>query len=206
MAARKQATFSGQPALRIYMRVLAAVILLSVFIALSCRKEYSFEGGAVPVIDTTPPPPPFSEFPICAACSTVNGQSAGQWSFQAAGAVFCGRFDTAVVSPSRTAFTFFGPSSCSPDTGMILAIMLEPGDTLNRNHTGLYTFRNAFYYYDRPGSTDIFRNRSQIPFPVTITSYDHSTRIARGSFAANVIRANGGSASVHAGQFAVYLP
>lgn len=185
------------------MRSAGTVILIFLLLAGSCRKEYSFEGTILPRIDTVPSPRP--EFPVCTGCTTNTGTAIGSWYFKAAGAVFCGTIDTAVVSPSRTAFTFFGPSSCAADTGIVIAVMLEPGDTLNRNHSGLYTFRNAYYYYDRPGATDIFRNRSQVPFPVTITSYDHTTRIATGTFAGNVIRANGGGSSVYEGRFAVKL-
>lgn len=179
--------------------------LLWLLISFSCSKEVSFEGGGTPSpVDTIHPMPPPSEFPVCAACATNNGTALSTWTFKSGNSVFCGKADTAIINLERNAFTFFGPSSCSKDSGMVITVYLE-GDSLNRDITNLTSSHNAFYYYDRVAPSYIFISQANSLFTVTITSYNHQSRIATGTFHGNVIRANGNGAGIESGKFTVKL-
>lgn len=179
--------------------------LVLVLLQINCAREYSFEGGGVTgVRDTIPAPVVINEFPFCPACVTNTGNALSEWSFQSFHSVLCGRADTAIINPERNAFTFFGPSSCSRDTGIVMSVYLE-GNTLNRDISNITTYHNAFYYYDQVTPSYIFMNRPGGMFTVTITSYSHQTKIATGTFQGNVMRSNGGGANIESGRFAVKL-
>lgn len=182
--------------------VLFAAVLLTGILS-GCAKEYSFESGATPPpIDTIHPPPPpvVPEFPVCASCNSSSGSQLSEWSFKYKTYSFCGRADTAIMNLERTAFTFFGHSACSSDSGMAITIYLDH-DTLNRDKSNLLISRNAFYYYDRVTPSYIFMSQPSGTFSVTITRYDHATRIVTGTFTGNTIRANGNGAGITDGKF-----
>ena len=47
---------------------------------------------------------------------------------------------------AKTDFTFFGPSACSVDTGIVVSVYLPVA--LDRDQFNLTTQQTAFYYYD----------------------------------------------------------
>jgi hypothetical protein len=181
--------------------------LLLLFLQTGCDKEYSFEAGGVPPVRDTirnPPPPAAHEFPVCPACVANVGTDLSEWSFKSGNSFLCGKADTAIITLERTSFTFFGPSSCSKDTGMVITVYLE-GNSLTGDRTNITTTHNAFYYYDRVTPSYIFISQINSLFTVTITSYNHQARIATGTFHGNVLRANGNAASIDEGKFVVKL-
>ncbi|MCX6316423.1 MAG: hypothetical protein NTW29_03985 [Bacteroidetes bacterium] len=189
------------------MRTLMLFILfLSMLINFSCDKEYSFEGGGnPPPRDTiTPPPPPPPPFPVCPACTNVTEPALDEWSFKSGGWKLCGTADSAIALGNRTAFTFFGPSACSVDTGMAITIYLNT-DTLNRDLHNLTNNRAAFYCYERVTPSYIFMSQSSSNFSATITMYDHASHTISGTFSGNVMRTNGSGAGVESGKFKVKL-
>jgi hypothetical protein len=187
------------------VRLVIFLFLLLLLTQVSCNKEYSFEGDDVPVVaDTIPVPVVINEFPVCPACVANTGASVSEWNFKSRNSVLCGKADTAIINLERNAFTFFGPSSCSKDSGMVITVYLE-GDSLNRDITNLTSSHNAFYYYDRVAPSYIFISQANSLFTVTITSYNHQSRIATGTFHGNVIRANGNGAGIESGKFTVKL-
>lgn len=187
-------------------KTIVILLLLFVFFAGSCKKEYSYEGGAIPVIstDTVRVPVPVNEFPLCPACTANTGSGLSQWTFKSGNSVLCGTLDTAISNPDRNAFTFFGPSSCSGDTGMVMTVYLIT-DSLNRDRTNITTYNNAFYFYERVTPSYIFMSHQGSGFTVTITSYDHQARICTGTFSGTAFRNNGGGASISSGKFKVKL-
>lgn len=170
----------------------------------SCAKEYSIEGLGVPANDTLLIPAVIKDIPSCKLCNDTYGTLLATWSLQTNNTVLCGIIDTAIVSPARTAFTFYGPSSCSRDSGMVISVFL-PNDTLNKDRQNIILDRNAFYYYDRITPSDILVTRQNTPFTVIIKNYDHQTKIATGSFEGNVFKPTGGGTRVSLGKFQVKL-
>ncbi len=176
---------------------------LSLLLLIGCAKEYSIEGVVPPgPTDTVPIPPIKEEFPVCPACLD-NTIDLWEWSFKSGNSTLCGVADTAIMAPQRTAFTFFGPSSCSGDTGMVISVYLN--EKLDKDITNLADNKSAFYYYDRVTPSYIFMSQSSALFTVTITSYVHQTRIATGTFQGHVVRANGTGTSITTGKFKVKL-
>lgn len=180
--------------------------LLWLLISFSCSKEYSFESGATPPpVDTIhPPPPPPPSVPFCPACTSVTEPDLDEWSFKSGSWKVCGNSDSAIALGNRTAFTFFGPSACSVDTGMAITIYLNT-DTLNRDLHNLTNNRAAFYCYERVTPSYIFMSQSSSNFTATITSYDHNAHTISGTFSGNVMRSDGSGAGVESGKFKVKL-
>jgi hypothetical protein len=178
---------------------------LLTLLTLACTKEYSFEGGGMNVrVDTLPVPVPVITDPVCPACINNTASGLSEWTFKSANWKLCGRADTAIALGNRTAFTFFGPSTCSSDTGMVITVYLD-NDTLNRDKQNLHIDRAAFYCYDRVTPTYIFMSQNSNTFSVTIDNYHHATGIVTGTFGGTVFRTNGAAASINSGRFKVKL-
>jgi hypothetical protein len=181
---------------------LFSVLLL---LLMGCGKEYSYEGGTFSVrVDTVRGPVIINHDPVCPACINTTAAAVSEWSFTSGNWKLCGKADTAIINLERTAFTFFGPSACSADTGMVITVYLDT-ESLNRDRTNLVINHIAFYCYDRVTPTYIFMSQTNSAFSVTIDSYVHATRIATGTFHGNVLRSNGGAASIESGRFKVKL-
>jgi hypothetical protein len=188
------------------MLKLVCILFLLTLLMNGCDKEYSYEGGEINVrVDTVRGPVVINADPVCPSCVSNTSVDLSEWSFKCGNWLLCGEADTAIISPERTAFTFFGPSACSADTGMIISVYLEPAQRLDRDRNNITTNRNAFYCYDNVTPSYIFSSQSNVPFQVTIESYVHVTRIATGTFQGNVKLANGGSANISSGKFKLKL-
>ena len=171
---------------------------------LSCAKEYSFEGAdTLPVSDTiiTQPPPP--SFWTCPACIGQDRQIENKWSFYTDSFFSCGIIDTAIVNPERTAFTFFGPYSCSQDTGMIIDAFLG-ATILNQDLYNVTSNQGAFYYYDNIGPSHVLISHVA-NFKIFIESYIHQTHLATGTFSGTVYKPDGAPVVVTSGKFKVRL-
>ncbi|HEU0110817.1 MAG TPA: hypothetical protein VFQ73_08075 [Flavisolibacter sp.] len=170
-----------------------------------CAKEYSFEGADTTASQDTliivPTEPPFS---ICEECDSTATITDWKWHFKSTNNFLCGEVDTAIINPERTVFTFFGPSACSDDTGIVMSVFFDPVK-FDRDHYNITTNRVAFYYYDNVGATHIFINDQAINFSVTIGNYIHQTRTAIGTFSGQVLKTNGELTTVHSGKFMIRL-
>lgn len=184
------------------VRLLSLLLICLLFFG-NCAKEYSFEAGPLIIIDTNTTTV-INGIPSCKLCNSASGTLLSSWSFQTGNSSLCGEIDTAIVSPARTAFTFYGPSTCSLDSGMVISALLGT-DTLNRDRTNLRIDKVAFYYYDRITPSDIFMSRQNSPFTLTIDQYSHQTKIATGSFEGSVFKTNGGGTRITSGKFHVKL-
>ncbi len=188
---------------------IASFICLAIYCCCfsGCAKEYSFEGGRVPVrTDTIVTPPPVVPAPyFCASCTGRDLYEENRWSFYDNNIFFCGIIDTAIVAPLRSGFTFYGPSACTTDSGAVYTVTFENGERLDRDLVNITTRRGAFYYYDNPRLAYIYMNVSNTPFNFTIEEYNHQTKMARGYFSGMVRKENGGGTLISSGKFKVRL-
>jgi hypothetical protein len=155
-----------------------------------CRKEYSYEGGDMaPVINDTVVNNTTQPY-MCPGCVGADDYIDGKWSFYNGSNFFCGIVDTAIAAPARDGFTFFGPSTCSADSGLVMTINIEP-TILNKDVFNSTTIKAGMYYYDNAAQTYPFMTQPGLYFSLTIESYIHQTRIMTGKFSGYVFRANG---------------
>lgn len=176
-----------------------------------CEKDYSYEGGDTLTIIRNPVIPPDSlpgtikEFPDCSLCNAANDLSIGTWSFKTGNSYLCGETTNSGLFGGYTKMdiTFFGPSACSGDTGIVISVFLPvPLDQDRFNITASYA---AFYYYDHHAPKDIFDSQSEKPFTVTLQSFKISTGIAIGTFSGTVFKANGDTAFIADGRYKVMI-
>ncbi len=155
-----------------------------------CIKEYSFEGAAVDTTaipnDTIPQPVDSAtnagyQFPFCDSCKNIAEYSFMKWSYKTGNSILCGNITAAIPSPERNAFTFFGPSACSRDTGIIFTVYLND-IKLNKDLSNITINKVFFYYYDNVSQNDIFISENYMMMTITIDSYDYATGIAKGRF------------------------
>ncbi len=168
-----------------------------------CVKEYSFEGrptnDTVPIYDTTVRSG--ISFPFCLGCRSMDGFILSGWNFKYDTSLLCGTVTDAVITPERNGFTFFGPSACSTDTGLVMTVFLD-SDALDRDKSNITTNHVNFQYYDNSTFSDIFiSNRLSVSF--TIDTYEHTTGIAKGRFSGNVKTKDSTVAEIIGGKFAI---
>lgn len=167
-----------------------------------CAKEYSFENR---LTDTLPVMviEPANLLPQCQGCVFTPQPELGKWSFTNGTSLLCGEIDTAIVNSERTAFTFFGPSTCSIDTGAILTVYLPV--KIDRDLQMISASSVAFYYYDNVKPSSIFISQSNNGFIFTVDSYSHQTKLASGRFSGVVLREDSSISRISNGKFAVEL-
>jgi hypothetical protein len=170
-----------------------------------CKKEYSCEDGCKVVIqrDSVIIPPISSTFPGCSSCKVADELLLSKWNFKTGNTFVCGSVDNAGFIGEGKAFTFFGPSACSIDTGIVFTVYLSARldhDIYNETVNNV-----AYYYYDHHAARDIFISLSPKPFSVNIQSFIFSTRIMTGSFRGTVFKPNGDTAVISDGKFKIKL-
>lgn len=185
--------------------ILLALLCFTTVLWTSCKKDYSFEGRNTVINppDPLPPPDPVQpgKYPTCAACAGHDGFVMGRWSFKIDTTLFCGKITDAVVSPEKTGFTFFGPSECSEDTGLIMTAFLPVPLTMNR--TGVVTQRSALQYYDRTTFIDVFAARTSTGMTLYLDAYEHTARTASGRFSGYVYTKGGELVQVKEGKYVI---
>ncbi|HEY0433114.1 MAG TPA: hypothetical protein VGC95_04545 [Chitinophagaceae bacterium] len=190
--------------LHIVFRVAICVIVVSMLSR--CQKEYSCEGCRGHAnVDSIPLPPVVRDFPECTLCHESDALALSTWNFKTGNSYVCGVVHDAGagIDREKKAFTFFGPSACSLDTGLVMTVYMPV--PMDRSRSDITTSRVAFYYYDNNAARDIFISLSTQPFSLTVKSFDFSTGIAEGFFSGIVYRANGDTAMVRDGKFKVKL-
>ena len=179
-------------------------IISEIAIIISCAKEYSYEGGPDPVIvrDSVITNSPNTY--VCTSCLGTDGFILSKWNFYNNNDFYCGKIDTAIATPDRTGFTFFGPSSCSIDSGLVLTINISP-TALTNDIFNLTTAKASMYYYDNIGNTHPFISQTGYTFTFTIDSYIHQTRIMTGTYSGNVFKPNGQNTTIK-GKYKLRIP
>lgn len=186
-------------------------LILQIFLLLTngCKKEYSCEGclstNTIDSIPLPPTPPLPGDFPQCSLCHPRDELQLSTWNFKTGNSFLCGVVNPAGagIFPDKKSFTFFGPSACSTDTGLVMTVYLPI--TLDRDRSDVTTNIVALYYYDHHAPKDIFIALSTAPFFLTLKSFTYSTGIATGTFGGVVYRANGDTALIRDGNFKIKL-
>lgn len=178
------------------------------------KEEYSYEGGPLPDSAITSPDPivvaPDTTtavdttliFPPCPYCKYATSLSLGQWNFRYDTLFFCGDVSNAVMTPEKGAFTFFGPSSCTPGTGLIITAYYEP-TTFTGDRSGITSNQVTMQYYDNNGPKDIFNSGPETQFTITVNQFEQQSGIAIGKFSGTVVTARGKIVSIHSGNFKI---
>lgn len=175
----------------------------------SCKKEYSFEGSALNsdttllrdtsiIVDTS-----ISTIKLvsCKSCSTIDTAAGSFWSFELGKTKLCGGITRTVISPDSLGMTFFGPSLCSRDSGLIItAFFLE--NAFNKNQTNIVASRASLQYYDNITPSDVLVSKRPNVFTLTILNYTQ-TKGFSGVFNGWVIDGLGKLAKVDNGKFIV---
>lgn len=189
----------------------AAALLYS-----SCKKEYSFEGGnagsslpdtIVIIKDTSKPKDTIAaadfSFPSCASCNENNPLELNEWSFKVGNNYICGFIDTAILNYERTSFTFFGPSYCVPDKGLIFTVYLTP-IVLNHTLSDFPVPYAAFYFY-HTGNLNLLSSQTNKSFDLIITHYDNNTKITTGTFSGVAYTKDNKAVEIKDGGFKTHL-
>lgn len=154
--------------------------------------------------DSTVVPSLVKSFPECTLCNAASTLALGEWNFKTGNAFVCGKVDNAgFIGNTNTTFTFFGPSACSVDTGIVVTVHLPV--PFDRDRRDITTSRTAFYYYDHHATRDIFISLSPAIFTITVDSFVFATRVATGTFTGTVYKANGDTAMISDGHYKVKL-
>lgn len=193
--------------MRKVLRIHIIPSLIYLFIILlstpGCIKDYSFEGETIKdsTVIVDPGHPSGFNLPFCSSCAAKDSLLLSKWSFKTDSALTCGTVTNAIISPDRTGFTFFGPSACSSDTGLVMTVYLN-GVILDGDKSGISTERVVFQYYER-GKPDILLSRPLPGFSLDITRYDHQTGIASGTFGGYAATQNGVVILIKSGKFQI---
>lgn len=183
------------------------LFISSILVSTGCSKDYSYEGGLSDTIRTRVPDStviiPASTTASCAACNATAPLQDGQWIFVSNGNTFCGKVEKSVITPERTAFTFFGPSACSIDSGFIATVYLDVA--LNRDQKNLSAPKVSFYYYDRQSPNYLLMSEAAIPFKLTITTYDAATGLTAGTFSGAAVAPGGQRTTITGGKFRFFM-
>ncbi|MES2882164.1 MAG: hypothetical protein V4676_08455, partial [Bacteroidota bacterium] len=168
-----------------------------------CAKDYSYERqpqDSIPIIPIVNPSVLFSS---CTLCNANNPLPDSAWSFKVDQVFFCGVAEKAIITLERSSFTFFGPSSCSADSGFIASVYLS--QPLTSSKTNVVAARVAFYYYDRIAPSYVLISRTTDQFSLTIEAYDHQTGTATGKFEGFAFTENSVRKTVEGGKFRIRL-
>jgi hypothetical protein len=186
--------------------VLLFVLQILLLHTTGCKKEYSYEGGDTTIIkkDSIIILPPVIGFPLCSLCKVNDPVLEGKWNFKTGNSYLCGIIDNGIITGDKNAFTFFGPSACSIDSGIVMTVYLDP-IRLDADMFNVTTNKVAFYYYDHNATSYIFISQSTVNFSLTLDSYIYATGIASGTFSGGVFKANGETAFIREGKFKVKL-
>lgn len=120
--------------------------------------------------------------------------------FAVNGTVVCGKVTRAIKNIENTAMTFFGPSACSADTGLIItAYFITPG--LSASTTKQLAHRVSLEYYDNVTPSPIADAPFTTPFSLVIEQYNQQTGEATGTFSGEARTAIGEPVSIKVGKF-----
>ncbi len=189
-------------------------LVLAVFLpvlwlpTIGCEKEYSFE-GADTVATIRPPLLPDtttaggSVNTNCTLCNANYLVEVNNWTFINDKKQYCGTTTDAGFIGINTTFTFFGPSVCSIDSGIVMTIYLPV--KFDENKYNITSNLVAFYYYDHHGTSDLFIRLTPLSFSVNVQSYIHLTKVVTGTFGGSVYKPDGSITQITDGRFKVKL-
>lgn len=177
------------------------LLVMAVWLPMAgCTKEYSFEARLVDTMANNNAPNPVLS--SCSLCRS-NVLPDSSWRFTLDGVVYCGKVEQTVIPLERTLFTFFGPSSCSTDSGFVASVYVD-NEPLNSDKTNVHA-RLTCYYYDKVKPSFLFMSQAGNYLQFIITNYVYQTGIATGTFGGFVFTENGTRKEIKNGQFRLRL-
>lgn len=201
---------------KIFFFTLSAIISTFLVVQNSgCAKEYSNEGGdstltiydsiLIPLDSGTQLYDTIKVLPDCASCIFNDSLKLGNWNFGTGNSYVCGTTTNSGFFGGNTKkdITFFGPSACSVDTGIVVSAFFSV--PLDHDRFNIISNRAAFYYYDNNAAKDILISKQEKVFMVTIESFIYTTGIATGTFSGTVFKTNGDTAYIKEGKFKVHI-
>ena len=195
-----------------YRPILFFAIFIAEFCQVGCAKEFSFEGSdTTHLIDSLikPEQVPTASFGGCSLCKPGAPLALNTWDFSINDIYFCGGttnqgfIGTNNSDNKKTTFTFFGPSFCSNDSGLVMTVYLPLPFDIDRADVDATLV--AFYYYDHQSTQNLYISRKESFFHLQVHSYIASTNIATGTFGGVVYKANNDSVLVKNGRFRIEL-
>ena len=191
----------------LYIACIVFVASFEMFGISGCIKEYSYEGG--PPVDSIPdsiPPPdtvPVSTFhlPGCSQCIETELLPA-TWNFKIDSSFMCGGITRGIKSPDKNGFTFFGPSKCSLDTGIVMTIFLDD-QLLDRDMQNVILHDVIFEYYDNTTQRDVLISDKKGLFTLTIENYTLATETMTGTFSGYVSAKDSSLVKIDDGKFSI---
>lgn len=187
----------------------ATLIAILIFFS-ACYKDYSFERSDIPPmvedssIVTDPPPTAASPLPGCDFCSVNQQPTEISWSFGIDGSFLCGNVTSSVMSNEKDALTFFGPSSCSNDSGLIITAYFSKRP-LRGDAAYVQADRASAIYYDNISDVPLFESLPQNGFFLVINEYDQSTGIAFGTMGGKAKFKDGSTWTIKNGRFRISI-
>jgi hypothetical protein len=191
----------------------SALLLICLFF-LGCSKEYSYERtdpvqGPPPIpVDTTGQGDSLNNQPVmipgCFSCNTQIEAADSSWQFSVGNASLCGSVTGAVISRERNALTFFGPSKCSLDSGLIITAYFST-EPLTSDKNYLQADRASMAYYDNTTLVNVIESYEKNQFKLVVDSYVHQTGILKGRFTGLAIFKNGDTSLLKSSSFQVRL-
>lgn len=175
------------------------MVLVTLATQSGCAKDYSYEAKPVDSVLVPVVQPVVTN---CQPC-TANVLPDSSWRFMAEGRYYCGKAEKTVVAPERTAFTFFGPSACSLDSGFVATVYIN-NEALLADKLNL-SARLDCYYYDKVGPSNVYMSIQGEPMQLTIASYNRQTGLAAGTFRGLVKTPNGLRKEISNGAFRIHL-
>lgn len=199
---------TGTMLLKKFHRIYFVFLLLPAIAYSGCIKEYSYEGGAPPPVATDSTTPPVTPPPIdlgeCSFCNADrDNYEENRWSFKVGNSFLCGTMDTAILTPDRDGFTFFGPGSCPAITTMVITVYPED-HKLDKDYSQLTLSKVIFTYGELGLPKFLLSTERGLPFTLTIESYNYQTKMSVGTFSGDVVSADGKILQV-SGKFKVKL-
>jgi len=188
---------------RISIFLCCYILPVAIITISGCAKEYSYEAESEDVVVIKDPVVMPSFLPSCILCNTSSLMQDSTWKFTVEGALLCGIAEKAIIALERTSFTFFGPSSCSVDSGFVASVYLT--EPLNSDKINVTAAGVSFYYYDRVKPSYILMSRSGDPYSFIIETYIHQTGIATGSFSGFGYTESGIRKAITGGRFKIKL-
>lgn len=192
----------------LYIICIVFIVGSGVLFISGCAKEYSYEGELPPDIisDSIPLPDVVSDssvyFPICSQCKENNELLPAMWNFKFDSSFLCGNITRAIKSPDGKGFTFFGPSKCSLDTGIVMTIFLDD-QSLDTDLQNVILKEVIFEYYDNKTQRDIFISDKRGLFSLTIQTYEIATSVMTGTFGGYVSTKDHSLAEIREGKFSI---
>ncbi|GAO44944.1 hypothetical protein FPE01S_04_01870 [Flavihumibacter petaseus NBRC 106054] len=120
------------------------------------------------------------------------------------GGYVSGKIRGTVISNDREAMTFFGPTGCTRDSGLIINAYFTETPLKSDGTTIQATWSSAIYY-DNIGNTHVFESLPENDFWLIIDVYERNTGKAQGRLGGKAKMLNGEMIPIEGGRFNIRI-